>query len=292
MSLYEGLSLVLSTVGTMFTVYLGFRQLRQAAPAAMPAALPDTAAPTAGSVGAPPGLGSYTAQPTHRPGPEHRRLPASGAGAGSAPYGVGRMPAPPYGRAPTPTPVSPPAPVRYPTSGAPQAYGAPPAYRAPHPPVRGRPTSVRAASILLFVAAALQPVVLFARYVIVYATNTGTASGVHFNIATVTFLGVVAILCGILGILLARGSRVAAWCVWVFGLVGVPFAAVALYRVLPNLAILANPPPAFATPGETLRARLWVIIVVAYLVVVSLAIAASGILLINSKARAFFFRKA
>jgi hypothetical protein len=281
MSLYEGMSLVLSTVGTMVTVYLGFRQLRQAAPAATPAAPPGVAAPAAGSAGAPPGLASYTAQPTHRPGPEHSRVPASGAGAGSTAYGVGWMPAPPYGRAPAPTPASLPAPAQYPTSGAPQAYGAPPAHRAPHPRLRVRPTSVRAASILLFVAAALQPVPLFANYVIAYAINAAAPSGV-FSAANVTIVGVVAILCGILGILLARGSRVAAWCVWVSGLLEVPFAAAAILRVLAG----------HAAPGEELAAGLWKTAVLAYLVVVSLAIAASGIMLINSEARAFFFGKA
>src|SRR5262245_41689994 len=132
MSLYEGLSLVLTTLGTMFTVWLGFRQLRQTAPA------------TAGPV--PAGPPQYVAAPpAGRPPPGYGVAPVSPPGT-------------PYGRAPAP-----PAPAPYPP------YGPPRPHVQYHPPQawtarRVRPQSVTAASVLLFVAAALQPIALIAYY--------------------------------------------------------------------------------------------------------------------------------
>jgi hypothetical protein len=306
MSLYEGLSLVLSTFGTIFTVVLGFRQLRQAAPAQAGPAIP----------------ASYSAPPVHRPGPEYGPLP--GAGAAPSTYGT---PPPPvrgmeYGRAPaSPAPAMHPtsgAPPTYgapptsgaptygaPTSGAPQAYGtpptsgapqpygarpgyAPPAYRPPGtvrglPATRVRPRSVRTASILLFITAALQPVVLLTYYGVEYAINADTAA-TDFGTSGATDVigfGVIAVLCGVLGILVARGNRVAVWFVWVFGVLGVPFALLSIVGTVLTLL----------EPSEDRDPVGLLLVVVAYLIVVSLALAASAALLINSKARDFFFKK-
>jgi hypothetical protein len=207
-----------------------------------------------------------------------------------------------YGRAPAaPTPAqgAPPAYVGPPVYGAQPPYGAapygsPPAYGAPPfgapeasrglPARRVRPRSVRAASILLFITAALQPLTLFAYYGVEYAINAESAAAdlSDAGVTDVTIFGVVAVLCGILGILIARGNRVAVWFVWVSGVLGVPFAAL---TVLGFLLILIDPTDEQGPVGLLL-------VVVAYLIVVSLALAASAGLLINSKARDFFFKKA
>lgn len=265
MSLYEGLTLVLSTVGTMFTVFLGFRQLRQAAPAAQ---------------AVPAGPPSYPTPPTAGRGPGHHPDPARGVGGASPAYGVAPMSAPSmeYGRAPVA-----PVPARYPTYGAPpRPHGAQypsPAWAAR----RVRPRSVTAASVLLFVAAALQPVALLAYYGIEFLINaeagaTDLSNGGALDVAV---FGVVAVLCGILGILLARGNRVAAWLVWVFGAFGVPLAALTIVGLLLSLLY----------PAEDQDPAGLLAVVVIYLIVVFVAIAASAGLLINSKARDFFFKK-
>jgi len=316
MSLYEGLSLVLSTFGTLFTVYIGFRQLRQAPAGAAP--LP--AGPPA----------QYLAPPGHLPGPGYRPDPARGmagapvhgmAGAmGSAPvhgmggappaHGVAPVPAAPtlYGRAPVspspyPTSGAPTsgapisgAPISgAPTSGPPRPYGGPYSgpYNAPYgaryavaaaiPARRVRPKSVTVASVLLFIAAALQPVTLLAFYGIEYAIDPEAAaedlSGA--GVVDVTVFGIIAVLCGIIGIMVARGSRVAAWIVWILGLLGVPFALLTIFGLLYTLI---NP-----TEGQDPAGLLAVVVV--YLIFVFVAIAASAALLINSKARGFFFYK-
>jgi hypothetical protein len=267
MSLYEGLSLVLSTVGTIFTVFLGFRQLGRAAPAtasAVPVASLGVAAPSAGWGNAAPTHGSYTAPPPY-PGHQYRPVPPPVA-SGSTPYRPPGMPTSPYPPAPAAT--------WYPPAAAPPAYSAP-------SQVRTRPKPVRTASMLLFAVAALQPVVLLTYYGIEYAMNAERASADFSDAgaADIAVFGVIAVLCGILGIFVARGSRVAAWCVWASGILAVPFA------ILIALAIVL----AMVMPNEDTTAAGLLAVVVVYLLVVSIAIAWSAILLLNSQARAFFF---
>jgi hypothetical protein len=266
MSLYEGLSLALSTIGTLFTVYLGFRQLGRAAPATAPAASLGVAAPSAGWQAVAPRNGTYPAPPTPRPGRQYRPVPMPAAPAGYGPPGV--VPTSPY----PPTPAA--------TWHPPAA--APPAFRAPPVPVRTRPKPVRTASVLLFAVAALQPVVLLTYYGIEFAMNAELASADFSDAgaADVAVFGVIAVLCGILGIFVARGSRVAAWCVWAGGVLAVPLA------ILGALGIVL----AIVMPTEDQEAPAGLLAVVAaYLIVVSITIAWSAILLLNSKARAFFF---
>jgi len=276
MSLYEGLSLVLSTVGTLFTVYLGFRQLGRAAPAtasAAPATSLGVASPSAGGVyggvyGAP-RVATYPAPPAPSPGYQYRPAPTSGAPTAPTPYGrPGAAPTSPYPPGPA---------VPWPAPAA-----APPVYRTPPAPVRVRPKPVRTASILLFVVAALQPVVLLSYYGIEYAMNAELASEDFSNagVADIAVFGLLAVLCGILGIFIARGSRVAAWCLWASGVLAVPLA------ILGALGIVL----AMVTPTEDQATHPGLLAVVAaYLIVVSIAIAWSAILLLNSSARAFFF---
>jgi hypothetical protein len=264
MSLYEGLSLALSTFGTMVTVYLGFRQLRPAVP--VPAQALSSEPP------------SHLPPPTHGPGHGYALGPA--AGTATSPSNAPSAPAPAtvYGRAPVA-----PFPASVPTYGGPTTYGAPPAVLPGMPARRVRPTSVRAASILLFVTAALQPVTMLAYYGIEFAINADAAatdlSG--SGVSDVTIFGVVAVLCGILGILVARGNRVAVWLVWVFGVLGVPFVALTIVGFL----LILLDPNAEQSPVGLL------VVVVVYLVIASLALSASAGLLLNSKARDFFFKK-
>jgi len=257
MSVYEGLSLALSTFGTMATVFIGFRQLRQAAPA------PQAATP------------AYYAPPVHGQGLAYGPVYAPRPGNAPPP---GRME---YGRAPV---------AAAPPYGPPPAHGgypayAPPAYAAAvRPTVRPRPGSVRLASIFLFMAAALQPVTMIAYYGLEYAIDSAAASTDVRNAgaADLTIFGILAVLCGVLGILIARGNRVAAWVVWVFGALAVPFSALAFFGLL--LQMIA--------PGTQPTSVALLVVVMVYLLIISFALAASAVLLLNAKARAFFFQRA
>jgi hypothetical protein len=146
-----------------------------------------------------------------------------------------------------------------------------------------RPQSVTVASILLFVAAALQPVAVIAYYGIEFAINAEAAATdlSDAGVRDVIAFGILAVLCGILGIFVARGKRTAAWLVWIFGLLGVPLAGVAVL----GLVLLLLYPSADAEPAALIG------VVVAYLIVVAVAIATSAILLLGSKARDFFFKR-
>jgi hypothetical protein len=255
MSLYEGLSLVLSTFGTIFTVYLGFRQLRQPAPAGAPV----SAAPA-------PYPAPYPAPPV--------------PGAGPRVYGTARVP----GAAPAP-PVSPAAPPWQAPYGAPRPPAAP--YGPPQPvwaPPRVRPRAVTTASVLMFVAAALQPLAVLTYYGIEYAINAQRAAADlgAAGAVDVIFFGIVAVFCGILGILVARGNRAGAWLVWIFGVLGVPLAGLAALGLVLSLV----------APAEEQDPAGLLVMVVVYLVVVSIALAASGALLLTTKSRSFFFKKA
>jgi hypothetical protein len=141
---------------------------------------------------------------------------------------------------------------------------------------------VRSASILLFVTAALQILLLLAYYGIEYAINAKTAAADLSNggVGDAAFFGVVAVLCGILGILVARGNRIAVWFVWVFGLLGVPFAALA---TIGEILVMTDPTESHAPVAL-------VAVTVAYLFIASFALAASAALLLDSKARDFVFK--
>jgi hypothetical protein len=168
-SLYEALSLIVSSVGTLGTVYIGLRQLRQNAP----------------------------------------RVAATHP-----------MPAP-YGHAPAPVPYGqPPGPY------GPGPYGRPgPQAPAPRPLPAGprRPSSVTAASLVLFAAAAIHPFVVVLYYVIRLATAPGTAAEELSNegIVDVLVFGGIAFLTALVGVFVARASRVALRCVWVLGALSV-----------------------------------------------------------------------
>jgi hypothetical protein len=213
-SLYEALSLVVSSVGTLGTVYIGLRQLRQNAP---------------------------RAAATH-PMP--------------APYG----PAPaPYGYAPVP-------------------YGPPP---GPLPAAPRRPSSVTAASLVLFGAAAIHPFVVVLYYVIRLVTTPGTAAEElsKEGIVDVLVFGGVAFLTALVGVFVTRASRVALWCVWVVGalsvvilcLLGLAFAGASLG------------PEAYRPSGfEWLFLGYFSFALLAYIV--------GALLLIPARSRAFFRR--
>jgi hypothetical protein len=137
------------------------------------------------------------------------------------------------------------------------------------------------ASILLFAVAALQPVVLLTYYGIEYAMSAELASEDFSDagVVDIAIFSVIAVLCGILGIFVARGSRVAAWLVWASGVLAVPIT------ILTALGIVLT----MVTPtSEQTHVGLLTVVVV-YLMVVSIAITWSAILLLNSNARAFFF---
>jgi hypothetical protein len=200
---------------------------------------------------------------------------------------------PAHGRAAVPPQQAYPAqPYGPPQHGAPQ-YGAPqygaPQYQYPvpgapaAPATRALPAPVRQASILLFVAAALQPLAMIAYYGLEYAINADTARKDLGNagVSDLVVFGIIAVFCGLLGIFIVRGKRGALWTVWVSALIGVPFSLIAILGLL----LQTVSPTEGQSPGSLL------LVVAAYLVVVAVALAGSAILLLNAKARAFFFTR-
>jgi hypothetical protein len=78
---------------------------------------------------------------------------------------------------------------------------------------------VAAASVLLFVAAATHPRMVVVYYTIRFATAP-TEAAVELSdegVVEVLVFGGVAFLTALLGVYVARSSRVAVWCVWVVG---------------------------------------------------------------------------
>lgn len=257
MSLYEGLSLLLSTMATIVTVALGIRKLRKASPV-------DRAAP------APP------VTPPPRPA-----VPGS-----AAPIQTYR--APPAYSAPPPY-AAPPPQVARPPHAAPPPYGWPtPSYVVGRNPQttapRVAPPAVRSAGIILFIAAALQPLTIFADFVIAIASAVSTApTGAEVSDGLVDLItcALVAVLCGGLGLLVIRGSRVGVWCLWLLTLIGLPFTGL---MVLGGFALLLDPVEADVPAGL-------VLVFLVYLMLLSAALIASAVLTLNSKALQFFFAK-
>jgi hypothetical protein len=236
-SLYEALSLVVSSVGTLGTVYIGLRQLRQNAP----------------------------------------RVPAVPASYGHAP-----VPAP-YGHAPVPAPYAH-APYGHPTAPPGHAPGpaphAPPP-RAPMPARRRRPSSVTAASLVLFAAAASHPLVVVTYYVIRLATAPAVAAEElgREGLLDVLVFGGIAFVTALAGVFVARGSRVALWSVRVLGIVSVGTVG------LLSLGFAA----AVVGPEEDrLSGFEWLFI--GYFSLALVAVAVAALLLVSARSRAFFRR--
>jgi hypothetical protein len=213
-SLYEALSLVVSTVGTLGTVYIGLRQLRQSAPA--------------------------------------RQTPA--------PYAY----------------------------SAPHDYATGPGYPGPHRPVhlpppapRRRPPPVTAASLALYGAASAQPFFVGLYYIIRLATApSATAAELGSEgILDVLFFGAVAFFSALLGVFVARGSRVALWFVWVLGIL----STVTLCALAGSAALAALGPEAANLGGFGL-------LFLVYFAVVLVAYIVGAVLLTNAQARAYFRR--
>jgi hypothetical protein len=223
-SLYEALSLVVSSVGTLGTVVIGLRQLRQNAP-------------------------PRPAQPVYHP------------------------PAAVYpGR---PAPHYPPAP-----------YGPAVGYGPGHqPPARLRPSSVTAASLVLFVAASAHPFAVVLYYAIRFATAPGAAAAELGNegIIDVLVFGGVAFLSALLGVYVTRGSRVALWSVRMLGVV----SAVLLVLMVIAAALSTLVP----LPREEDRLSGFDLLFLGYFGFVLTAYAVGAILLVTGPARAFFRRR-
>jgi hypothetical protein len=224
-SLYEALSLIVSSVGTLGTVYIGLRQLRQNAPKA---AVPHPVPAPYGHAPAPYG---------HAPGPY-----------GPAPYG------PPGPSAPAPR---------------------------PRPGARRRPSAVTAASLVLFAAAAIHPFVVVLYYVIRLAVEPGKAAAELSNegIVDVLVFGGIAFLTALVGVFVARGSRVALWCVWVLG--GLSVVSLCLMGL--GFAGASLGPEAYRPSGFE-----WMFL--GYFSFALLAYMVGAILLIPGRSRAFFRR--
>jgi hypothetical protein len=254
MSVFEGLSLLISTVGTLGSVFIGLRQLKQGAPVAQ------AAMPAAGVHAVQPHAPQATPPTAYAPPPTAYAAP----------------PQPPATYRPTPPPQG------YPPSHQPTVHGAAPV----RPATRPRPTSVAAASLLLYLAAALQPVVFLLYYGISYVMDPEAATQDFENAAVADFLGLgaIALFSALLGIFVARGSRVAAWIVWVVALFAVPLCGlVSLGSLLQTYAL---------TDGETAIAGEIAALIIGYFSLVTIAYLIGSILLLTGKARAFFFKRA
>jgi hypothetical protein len=249
MSVYEALSLIVSTMGTLGSVYVGVRQLRQAAPAAAAPVAPPPSGPTYGPPAA-------SAPPTAYAPPAH------------------------------PTAYPPPAqPTAYAPPHQPGGYGPPAHAGAPARPAgRPRPTSVTAASLLLYLAATLQPVVFALYYGITYLIDAESAVADFQDAAVEDFLGLgaIALLSALLGIFVARGSRVAAWLVWVLTFLTVPFC---------GLVTAGSVLQAVQPTGEPVSGAVTAL-VIGYFTLVTITYLVGSILLLTGKARAFFFKRA
>jgi hypothetical protein len=212
-SLYEALSLIVSSVGTLGTVYIGLRQLRQNAP---------------------------------RPAPSHP-VPA------------------PYGHAPVP--------YGHPGPHAPAPWPVPAAPR--------RPSSVTAASLVLFAAAAIHPFVVVLYYVIRLATAPDTAAEELRNegIIDVLVFGGVAFLTALVGVFVARASRVALRSVWVLGALSVA-----------GLCLLGLGFTGAALGPDEYRPSGFEWLFLAYFTFGLIAYAVAAVLLVQARSRAYFRR--
>jgi hypothetical protein len=144
-----------------------------------------------------------------------------------------------------------------------------------------RPSSVTAASLVLFVAAAAHPLAVVLYYMIRIATapNSAAAEISDGGIVDLLVFGGVAFLSALLGVFVTRGSRVALWLVWVLGAVST--IVVCLLAVAAALATLAP---------ETDRPRGFELLFLGYFAFVLVAYAVGAVLLATAGSRAFFRR--
>jgi hypothetical protein len=219
MTLYEALSLLISAIGTLGTVYIGLRQLRQAPPAR-----------------------SYV--PAGEPYPAAR------------PHAAG----PPYPAAP------------------PQPYVAGPWAPAP-PSSPARPGLVTAASLLLYTAATTQPIVFAIYYGIRLAAGPADATRELGDEGFVDVLGFggLALAAALLGLFIARASRVARALVWV---AGAGSAALLLLLDAGFLGLLLDPRAAPLQGFEYLY--------LGYFYTVLVATTAAAAVLLPTSARTYF----
>ena len=248
MSFYEALSLVISSVGTLGSVYVGMRQLRQGAPVAQA-----TAAPVVPGLAAPHAAG-------HAPGPQPT---------------VYAPPPPATAYAPPPQPPAYGQPARS------TVYGSAPV----RPALRPRPRSVTAASLLLYLAASLQPVVFALYYAISYGIDAEAARN-DFESAALTDLiglGAIGLFSALLGIFVARGSRVAAWTVWAVALLAVPMCGIVSVGLLLQT---------FAPEEGTAIDGAIAVLIIGYFSLVTVTFVVGAILLLTGRARDFFFKRA
>jgi hypothetical protein len=199
-SLYEALSLAVSAVSTLATVYIGLRQLRSRAPS------------------------------------------------------------------PAPSPVAPGG------SGLPDPQ--------PWPAPAHRPALVTAASLLLYAAAVVQPVVFVLYYGIRYAVDPVTV-GHDFGdegYIDVLGLGAIALVSALLGLNIARGSRTARVLVWMLA-----FASGAFLILLCAATLLASLAPDQSELGGAFQ-----LLFFGYVALVCATYVVGGCLLVPASARAHF----
>jgi hypothetical protein len=151
----------------------------------------------------------------------------------------------------------------------------------PPPAARPRPSSVTAASLVLFVAAATHPFVVVLYYTIRFATaptSTAAELGGEGFIDLLVFGGI-AFFSALLGVFVARGRRPALWSVWVLGAVSmVLLCGLALSAVLTALG-----PEASGLGGFEL-------LFLGYIAFVLVAYVIGAGLLVTAGSRAFFRR--
>jgi hypothetical protein len=142
-----------------------------------------------------------------------------------------------------------------------------------------RPSSVTAASVLLFIAAATHPLMVAVYYTIRFATAPTEAAAELSDegVVDVLVFGGVAFLTALLGVGLVRDNRVAVWCVWVVG----GFALLVL-----GVTAVANLLTALAVgPGGAFAFEALEVLFLGYVVFVLIAYVAAAILLAISRAR-------
>jgi hypothetical protein len=139
-----------------------------------------------------------------------------------------------------------------------------------------RPVAVTAASLLLYTAAAVQPVVFVAYYGIRYATDphAATRDFGQEGYIDVLGLGAIALVSALLGVFIARRSRVARGLVWALG--GASAGVLGLMCVGTLLASLDPDQPALAGGFQLLFFGYVTFICLAYLVGAGLLLAASA----------------
>ncbi len=206
MSLYEALSLAVSAVSTLTTVYIGLRQLRPSAPAPTPAVV----APGA------------SGQPHPQPWP-----------------------------APAPRPAQPP-----------------------------RPVPLTVASLLLYAAAAVQPVVFVLYYGIRYAVDPVTVGREFADEGYIDILGLgaIALVSALLGLNIARGSRTARALVWILA-----FASGAVLFFMCAATLLAS-----LAPDQPELGGAFALLFFGYVALVCTAYVVGGCLLVPAPVRAYF----